>query len=158
MFVPESYGFCGIEQVCCYAMQRKREIEADALLRYALWHHAGSFSLFMYQESKLLSDVENRFYCCQAFLILSCQCWDIPELKQTFWDCRAIFYTHVPLLCGYCTCHGAAWQHRACMSQSVQCLHCNVLDLGAGAGNRGTWGGLPVHEGSLAISHSHHLW
>ncbi len=33
-----------------------------------------------------------------------------------------------------------------------------ILGSCAGARNRGTWGGLPVHEGSLAINHSHHLW
>ena len=37
---------------------------------------------------------------------------------------------------------------------------CEVLSVRVcvGARDRGCWGGLPVHEGSLAINHSYHLW
>jgi len=96
VFVGESHGICCTEQVCYKAMQRQTKISSKCIPQIC----AVASCWVQHTDHKHLYSTCIINHCTYIYIAY-------------------IIYTHVPLLCGDCTCHCTAWQLRVCMSLSV---------------------------------------
>ncbi len=134
--------FAALNRCATKLCKDKAKSQANALrriLRYALWHHAGfnilTTNIFILHVS--LTIVHKYIY--------------ILHILFTHMCLYYVVIVHVIVL------HGSLGSACLCLFNAYIAKNW-ILGSCAGARNRGTWGGLPVHEGSLAINHSHHLW